>query len=338
MSIELEYTGIANGVSEIMMFHFFQRYSGILAGVFYGLIVRLVLGFTGEFRLGSLFSLSFVWIVPVVVGLLPMILAREAQRRSWRYRVAGPALAIGLFFTTALVFRIEDLLCILVISLPFIAGAIIASALGVFIYRKVRDYRAQRKGRLYSLMALPLLLAAVEDRLPVPSDEWTVRTAIVVHAPASEVWEHIVRVEPIAEKEYAKGVLNYAGIPRPLYAELDSDTLGGIRIGHFEGGLRFIEKVSTWERNRKFAIDIAVDSTSIRRTVFDQHILKGRSFAFVRAGYEIHPLDNGTVELVLTSTYRLHTTINAYGAWWGNIMLADFQNRLLDVIKQRCER
>ncbi|MFT3704711.1 MAG: hypothetical protein QM802_20265 [Agriterribacter sp.] len=79
----------------------------------------------------------------------------------------------------------------------------------------------------------------------------------------------------MTEKEYNKGFLNYAGIPRPLFAELDKDTVGAKRIGHFEGGLMFEEKVTSWKRNQeKIAFDITVVPSSIRETVFDQHILK----------------------------------------------------------------
>jgi hypothetical protein len=126
-------------------------------------------------------------------------------------------------------------------------------------------------------------------------------------------------------------------VPRPLYAELDKDTVGAIRTGHFEGGLKFIEKVSVWERNSKILFDITVDDSSIGTSVFDNHILKGGHFRFISACYELKPLGDNQTELSLTSCYELDTKVNAYAAWWGQTLMDDFQGRLLVTLKKRCD-
>ena len=72
--------------------------------------------------------------------------------------------------------------------------------------------------------------------------------------------------------------------------------------------------------------------------VFDQHILNGNYFNFVNATYQLENIGNGDVKLKLTSSYQLTSTINFYGAFWGDIILSDFQDRLLAVIETRCEK
>jgi len=144
-------------------------------------------------------------------------------------------------------------------------------------------------------------------------------------------------VKAIRPEEYKKGFFNYAGIPRPLYAELDRDTVGATRIGHFEGGLTFKETVTTWERNKSVGFTIAIIPSSIRQTVFDQHILKGNHFVFLNASYDLEPMGAQQTKLTLSSTYRLDTHINGYSSFWGQRLLTDFQERLLAVIKNRCD-
>jgi hypothetical protein len=49
-------------------------------------------------------------------------------------------------------------------------------------------------------------------------------------------------------------------------------------------------------------------------------------------------VNESQVRLRLTSQYRLTSKVNFYGKFWGDIFLADFQDRLLDVIKRRTDR
>ncbi|MBO9565765.1 MAG: hypothetical protein J7621_23515 [Niastella sp.] len=190
---------------------------------------------------------------------------------------------------------------------------------------------------MYSLFLIPLLTGLLEDRFPTPTKVYEIRTPVRIHAPSAIVWENVIRVKEIGKEEYSKGFFNYAGIPRPLFAELDKDTVGATRIGHFEGGLTFRETVINWERNRKVSFSIEVIPGSIRNAIFDQHILKGNHFKFLNASYELKSINDKETELTLVCSYQLDTKINGYGSFWGNRLLTDFQERLLAVIKKRCD-
>lgn len=272
--------------------------------------------------------------MPVLLGLIPMLLATKQQLASNRYRVSRPILTVFLFFLFALWSGEEDIICIIIISIPF---SIVAAISGFYFAKLIEQYRKKR-GIMYSILVLPLLAGYIEERFPTPSQIYKVETEVIINAIPAKIWENIVRVKEISHDEYSKGFFNYAGIPRPLYAELNRDTIGAIRVGYFEGGLTFKESVTTWERNKKVAFDITVIRPTIRQTVFDQHILKGSHFKFLNASYELEQLDAQTTKLTLSSTYQLDTKINGYSSFWGQSLLSDFQKRLLQVIKNRCDK
>jgi hypothetical protein len=49
-------------------------------------------------------------------------------------------------------------------------------------------------------------------------------------------------------------------------------------------------------------------------------------------------LGKGTTKLTLTTHYRLTSKVNFYGKFWSDLILKDFQDRLLHVIEKRCEK
>lgn len=310
---------------------FLKSISGILIGALYALILRLI--FSIEIpNLVSLFSITFIWLVPAIIGSIPLFYATDEQLKNIRYRMTSPVWTVVLFFILCFVTRMEDLICICVIAIPYVLGAMVVGIVAGEIIEIIR----LKRNTLYSIILIPFIVSPIEQQFKPPTHSYSVVTQALINAKAEEVWQHIIRVSQIEEKEYSKGFFNYAGIPRPLFAELDKDTLGATRVGHFEGGLKFVEKVISWDRNKHIGFDISVVPSSIRRTVFDQHILKGGHFRFLNANYYLKQLPNGQTELTLSSSYELSTNINSYAAFCGNQLLEDFQQRLLQVIKTRC--
>jgi hypothetical protein len=312
---------------------FLMKYLGIIAGSTYALVLRVVFGIHALQEEFDLFSVTFIWITPVVIGLIPLFYASNEQISSWGYRIFSPIVTVILFFCICFLTRIEDLICLWIILLPYVLGALTSGLICGAIIKKIRIM----KGTFYSIVLLPFILCPIEQQLETPVKNYSVITKVTIDATPEIIWKNIIRVRDIDEQEYAKGFFNYAGIPRPLYAELDKDTLGAKRIGHFEGGLRFVETVNTWDRNRHIGLDIVVVPSSIRESVFDKHVLSGKHFKFLNAADTLEKQSNGDTELVLASSYQLNTRINPYSSYCGNKMLADFQRRLLNVIKARCE-
>lgn len=162
------------------------------------------------------------------------------------------------------------------------------------------------------------------------------RNKVVIDASKEVIWSNITQVDEIGENEYNSGVFQYLGIPRPIKATVSYNGQGAERIGYFSGGLKFVEVIEGFEPLKKAEFSIKLDEGSLRKVAFDHHVLNGNYFHFNTAIYQIEER-KGHLKLSLNSNYFLKSKLNFYGAFWGNWILADFQARLLDVIKNRCE-
>ena len=317
------------------MLRFLSKYLGIISGAGYGLFFRLLMAERRQyaFRDSDLFSVTFVWVNgSVLIGIMPMLFATNDQLRSKAYRCLTPVYAILLFFACCFITRIEDLLCILIIAFPFLIGGMAGGLLFGWLILKVKI----RNGILYSVVFIPFIAGPIEEQFKMSVDIYEVKNTVIINGNPGKIWSNIIRVKNISDGEFSKGFFYYAGIPRPMYAELDKDTAGATRIGHFEGGLLFKETVKEWEPGKKISFDIDVVTSSIRQTVFDRHVLLGKHFKFLSASYTLIPVTANKTQLILSSTYRLNTKINYYASFWGDELLSDFQQRLLAVIKTRC--
>lgn len=295
--------------------------------------MRIIFGlnFRGDFA--DLFSITFVWLLPIIVGLTPLMFSTKEDLNRIGVRISKPVLSVLTFFILCYWTGHEDIICILIISIPFL---IVAGISGVFLGGLILRYR-KRSGILYSVFFIPFLTGIIESNFTTPTENLETTSSIIINADKSEVWKYIVRVDNIQNTEYKKGFFNYAGIPRPLYAELDKDTLNGTRIGHFEGGLKFQENIIDWEKDKLVTFDIKIIPSTINRTIFERHMLNGQHFKFLNATYRLKEI-NGQTELSLTTKYQLDTKINFYGEFWGQLLLTDFQDRLINVIRNRCEK
>lgn len=295
----------------------------------YGLLTRISFG-----EDATLASITYLFIIPTILGIVPFIFADNEQIKSYKNIIFIPWLTIATFFLTMFMVGLEESICLLILAGPFF----ILGTLGAFIYRLVQINKQKRKGKLLTLLLIPFLLSPLEEWFDSPSDTFYVESEVVISATPEVVWNNIVEVQTIQAREYETGFFNDIGIPRPLSATVDMKGVGGQRIGNFDGGLRFLETITRFEPNKAVAFDIRVDPKTVRPNVFDQHVLNGNYFNFVNATYELTHLSGGKVNLKLSSSYQLTSKINFYGKFWGDIILKDFQDRLLLVIEHRSEQ
>lgn len=301
---------------------------GIALGIAYGLVTRLVFG-----QKATLASVTYLFIIPTILGIIPLMFEDNDKLKSYKSIIFIPWLTVATFFLTMFVLGIEDFICLFVLAAPFF----ILGTIGALIYSIVQINRQKSKGKLLTLVLLPFLFAPIEEYIKSPSDIFNVNSAVIINATPEVIWNNIVEVETIEPTEYNAGFFNSIGIPRPISATVDKKELGGQRIGNFEGGLKFIETITEYKEHLKVSFNIKIDPTTVRQKVFDQHVLNGNYFTFVDATYELTDLKNGQVKLTLSSSYQLTSTINFYGKFWGDFILTDFQDRLLNVIENRCE-
>ncbi|MBL0236657.1 MAG: hypothetical protein IPQ02_08630 [Saprospiraceae bacterium] len=301
---------------------------GIVIGIAYGLVTRLVFG-----ERATLASITYLFIFPTILGIFPLMFADNDQLKSYKNIIFIPWLTVATYFLTMFLVGIEEFICLLILAGPFF----ILGTIGAFIYRLVKINKKKNKGKILTLIFIPFLFAPIEEYIKSPSATFKIESDVIISAKPGTIWNNIVEVKTIQENEYNSGFFNDIGIPRPIRATVDRKEIGGQRIGSFEGGLKFVETITQYEPKKIISFDITVDPKSVRPNVFDQHVLNGNYFTFVDATYELTPLSNGQVNLKLSSNYQLTSTINFYGKFWGDIILKDFQDRLLYVIEKRCE-
>src|SRR5690606_37791713 len=117
-----------------------SQYLGILLGVIYGLIIRII----GDQEIFedyyNIYSNSFLWVTPIVIGLFPILFSSNESYKSKTELFFYPIITIILFLIVALVTRIEDLVCLLIIGLPFLLVAgVIGLLLGAFVKDRIKD-------------------------------------------------------------------------------------------------------------------------------------------------------------------------------------------------------
>ncbi|MEM9774508.1 MAG: hypothetical protein AAF902_08015, partial [Chloroflexota bacterium] len=129
--------------------------------------------------------------------------------------------------------------------------------------------------------------------------------------------------------------IHYVGIPRPVEATLSNPSLGGMREGYFENGLRFEEEIIEWEEHKQMGFKITEASDSLLPKPLD--VIDGETFDIVSGKYEIEELDDGSVILHFSSEHFLSTRFNNYGAYWTDLLMRNLQNYILEIVKARAE-
>jgi hypothetical protein len=161
---------------------------------------------------------------------------------------------------------------------------------------------------------------------------------MVVNADSSKIWDNVKNVKDIKPGEIKTHFIHLMGIPKPLNGELNKEGVGAVRSITWQKGIKFQEIITKWDENRGFEYLIKVDPKSIPPTTLDEHVMVGgRYFDVIKGGYQITPVSKGAYQVKLTCTYRVTTNLNFYSKWWANLVLNDFNEMILEVIKTRCE-
>ena len=215
-----------------------SQYLGIVLGGLYGLACRVF--FEHDiFKVGfNVFSVSFVWIVPVIIAIIPILFTNEKVMKSKNKQFFFPIIAEFTFFVFALSSGLEDWLCILIFSFPYILAA------GIVGLLSGKLIKMKRSKKMYSIIFLPFLLQPIESYFDNKTESYTVSSNVEIQLHRSEIWDNIIEVPEITEEEYTVGFFYYLGVPRPIKSELK--IIDGIeyRIGYFTQNLTLFETIS----------------------------------------------------------------------------------------------
>ncbi len=304
---------------------------GIITGLFYGICLRLIIGGKSS-DLFSIMSVGFVFLVPLVLGVLTVAFATNS---TWAYCIFAPWIPILLFVLATAVFGLEGVICI-VMALPVF---LFMASLGGVLTKIFSGFKkTTRVGLFTGFLFLPLISSAIESQFALPLSQRTVPTEIIINASPGVVWKNIIRIPHIQPQEHHDSFFHLMGFPKPVEATLSHEGIGGVRHASFEKGLLFIETIQEWQEQKKIVFSIKANTESIPPTTLDEHVtIGGAYFDMLQGAYEIEALAPNQVRLHLSSTQRLSTRFNAYTAIWTEAIMRDIQDYILVIIKNRCE-
>lgn len=310
-----------------------SQYLGIFLGVIYGLIIR-ILGDNEIFEdYYNIYSISFLWVTPIVIGLFPILFSSNEIYKSKAKLFFYPIITIILFLIAALITRIEDLVCLLIIGLPFLLVAgVIGLLLGAFVKDRIKDKK------LYSIILIPLLLNPIENLIPNKEEVYSVSSEIVINKNKAEIFPNLLSVPTISDDEYKNGFYQKIGIPRPVNSEILTNENQMYRIGHFTDDLKLYEYVSEIKENEFVNFKIDLSKSQLRETPTDQHLLKSNYFNFENINYSLEYISETKTKIILNCDYKIESKMNFYANFWAKSIIGDFEKRLLESLKTKLEK
>lgn len=300
----------------------------------YAVVLRLFFGIDNWNELFSVMSVTFLFLLPTIVGALTVYLSSTDKAKSIAYRIFTPWIPVFLFLIITLALAIEGWACWLMILPIFLIAASIGGVLGGYL--KIRKRNDQLNISL--LVLLPLLIGPIESMIETIPGYYKAYTYIDINAPAEKIWDNVTRVKEIPMDQDKGYLTRLLGFPRPIKAELDFEGVGAYREAVFTNGLVFHETVTEYKDNEKMVFTIKAYPHEIPSTTLDEHVVIGGDYFDVLNGtYELEKLPNGLNRLHLYSHFKMNTTFNFYAGWWGKWIMKDIQNNILQVEKKRSE-
>ncbi|KQN04161.1 SRPBCC family protein [Sphingomonas sp. Leaf25] len=284
----------------------------------------------------GLVSFSFLLLLPAGISAFAGYVSDPLATRSLSHYMKVSLYLYGAAMLLSAVVLREGVICVLMLTPLWLGSGCIGAVIA---------YRLRRRGdagnRLHSaaLLVVPLLAMQIEPAIPLPTDHATVERSAVIAASPETLWPLLRGVPDVRPGEGRWNVSqDIFGIPRPIGATLSRDGIGGERIGVWEYGIRFRERIIDWQPGRRIGWRFVFDDSD-GWDFTDRHLRPdSRYFRVTTGGYRMTPLGDGRTLLTVHTSYRITTPVNAYSRLWGELFLGDLENNLLGILRQRAER
>ena len=308
-----------------------KRYP-ILAGAAFGVVLRVM--FSGEGGSPwSAMSAPFIYVAPILVGMLTVYLAERQHRRSWNYYVFAPLAATSLFVIGTLLLFLEGWICALVIIPMF---AVLGSLGGVVMGLVCRLTNWPRR-TLHGFAVVPMLLAVGVD-LPTPTGLGVIERSVVIGAPAAVVWDQLNDIQAIRPEEMADAWALRIGVPMPMSGITRKTAQGLVRESRWGKQVHFDELIQDWQPHRYLRWTYRFAPDSFPPNAFDDHVvIGGHYFDVLDTSFTLVPEGDAT-RLSTTVHYRISTQFNFYADWVGQFLLGNLSEVGLRLYKLRSER
>jgi hypothetical protein len=281
---------------------------------------------------GTLASVSYIFGLPLMLGLLVVFWGPDTRRRHSVGHSLMAACIVVLFLTLTQNHPSGfSLAMIAPFALMTTLGSLTGHVLAGFLRRF--SWMSPAVGAL-----LVLSVGTIEYVMPKPQRIGSVTSTIVVDAERQSVWANMVRVPEIQPEENRDDLIGLFGIPRPVSAHVDTPGIGGIRHITWGQGVHLREHITWYRHHKGFDFRVSVDKPSLRAAGVDTTMFVGSDAFDVPSGsYRLRPKGRDRWEVALTCDYRINSTAAFYGEWYARFFLREFNTNILHIIKARSE-
>jgi hypothetical protein len=310
--------------------------SAIVIAVIYGVSCRLIFGSAFASSFLRTLSNGFLIVMPVALGALTVFLLRNKPIQSAIDALGLPFVPSLILMAGIVVINLEAMICVIMAAPLFLIMSSVGGIVMYFALVAARRYGLGQRTQqtiLTLVLVIPYLVTPLGQDTPQLARQ--VANQIEINANADTIWEQIIRVPQISDAEQRFSLFHVMGIPRPLEATLEGSGVGAVRNGIFEYGLSFEERITEWQPSMVIEFDIEVEPSALVPAPLTE--IGGRHFDVLAARYEIEALDDSHAILHLSSTYQLTTEINFYASLWADLIMQDFQQYILEIVKRRAE-
>lgn len=312
-----------------------RLYTPLLIGVLYGLALRILFELKLFHGMLQIVSTAFLVVTPICVGALAVFMAGTDQRIALGSALRVSAKAMALFLVAMFVLFLEGVICIVLVAPVFLVAAMIGGAVARwFIHRGITS-----RTTISAFAILPLLIGPFEGTLAPVRSEQVVVDAIRIAAPPEVVFDQLAQVRDIRPDELGFSFMHLIGLPRPVAADMQGTGSGAVRVSRWEKNVRFEEVITTWNRPHAMHYRFHIPPGSIPREALDRHVeMGGEYFTVIDGGYDLAPTGDGGTLLTLRTRFANRSQLKLYGNLWGKMVLHDFHQSILGLMRSRAER
>lgn len=304
----------------------------ILAGVFAGLLLRLAFSGPGGSSWSAMAG-AFIFLTPMVVGMVTVYLAERQYRRSWSYYFLAPLLANCLFVLGMLLLLIEGLICAVII-VPMFA---VLGGIGGLLMGAICRATNWPTPTLYGFAALPLLLGWLGGSYPEEAEFGQIERSVMIAAPVAQVWQQLNHIEDISGPEMERTLAAQIGVPMPMSGVTEQRGSERVRVSRWGKQVYFEEVIEDWEFERQMRWRYRFFEDSFPRAALDDHVvIGGHYFDLIDTSYSLAEVD-GETRLTTQVRYRITTQFNFYADWVAQLLLGNLSEHGLALYKQRSE-
>jgi hypothetical protein len=302
-------------------------------GVAYGLSIRFLFGLFDQGA--SVVSISFLVLVPIVIGALVVYFDATISVRPVLRAVMLPWLSIVIFLGTTVALLLEGSICVVIAAPAFLA----LSSIGGLIGRWAKLIRKPGTTVMSSVVMLPLLVAPLEGQSVSKPETYTVSRSVRIAARPETIWSNILEVPPISDHELPFSFNDLLGIPRPIEAHMRYLNGQAVRDTKWEHGISFREVIVKSEPNKTVEWEFDFPPGSIPVGALDNHVsLAGKYFHLESGGYTLQKVSEFSTNLTLRTNYKISMRPLVYGRLWSYVVLTEFHERILNIVRNRAER